>query len=217
MIPYGCDPALYNSQKSWEDREIFCGFMGSLAQNDRSQNGLKAHIYDDRNRILKACNNQCEGFVIKPFSTVQQYADFLGNCQVGINIPGTYGKINQRQYEVLSAGALLLQWWYPELKELGLVDFENCITFTSMDSLLDKLDWIRCHWKDANAIRLKGIQYFQDHQCSWQARAEQMLDRITRTPTSREMEWINWVEYERKKERDPTLKEEYPVQMYVVK
>lgn len=218
LIPYGCDPTLYHPEKSWEERTIFCGFMGSLAQNNHSKNGLKAHIYDDRNRILKALiDRNYNGFVMQRFSSVEEYAEFLGNCQVGINIPGTYGRINQRQYEVLASGCLLLQYWYPELKQLGLTDFENCLTFTSMDSLLDKLQWIQDHSNEANDIRLKGNQYFKDHRCSWQERAEDMLDRITRAPTSHDQEWIDFVKYQRQKESNPYLKEEYPVQMFKVK
>jgi hypothetical protein len=93
----------------------------------------------------------------------------------------------------------------------------NCLVFVNKTDLIGKLKWIKDHPAEADKIRLAGIQYFQDHRCAWQQRAEDMYDRITRVPTSHEQEWITFVDYENQKERDPKMPEKYPVQMFQVK
>jgi hypothetical protein len=238
LIPYGCDPKRYFPAKSWDQRTIFCGFMGSIQQEAHCRNGVKEAIYDNRWTILhglltyideckeanldrgkedRLSNQWYDGVDFRQMNSVEHYAEFLQNCQVAINIPGNFGKINQRQFEILGSGALLLQWYYSELQDLGLKDYVNCLVFVNKTDLIGKLKWIKDHPAEADKIRLAGIQYFQDHRCAWQQRAEDMYDRITRVPTSHEQEWITFVDYENQKERDPKMPEKYPVQMFQVK
>jgi len=214
LVPYGFIPEHFKGNLSWENREIFCGFAGSFSQNDHATNGLKKYIYKYRQEYLKITQEYLkEEFDLREFGDYYAYIKHLESCKTAINIPGILGCINQRQYEILAAGALLIQWWYPELESLGFKDHENCMTFRNETELKSIFDWIRaCPW-EANEIRLTGLKMAQNH--TWQRRAEEMIARMT-TLSDRELQRVTWVEYQRQKEVSPELEEKYEIPMIKV-
>lgn len=215
FITYGFSPHLHTlANNDWQSRPIFCGFMGSTAQNNRSKNGLRAHIYDNRNNVLKELHSFLkQDFVFQKMGTPEDYVAFLHQCKIAVNVPGTYGKWNQRQFEIPACGALLLQWDYPELKDLGFITGVNCLTFTDINSMFDQLNFVTYNPAEADKIRLAGIKLVYDNHHTYQDRGQQFYDRIVRELTVEEKERVAYIEYEKRKERDPELKEEYLVQM----
>ena len=218
FITYGFSPNIHTlANNDWESRPILCGFMGSMAQNNRSKNGLRAHIYDNRNNVLKELHSFLKDeFVLQKMGPFEDYVAFLHQCKIGVNVPGTYGKWNQRMFEIPACGALLLQWNFPELETIGLIDGENCLTFDSIETLFDRLNQVTQNPVEANTIRLAGIKWVYENHHTYQDRGQQFYDRIIRDTTVEEKERIAYIEYEKRKERDPELKEEYLVQMIKV-
>jgi hypothetical protein len=214
MIPYGYPSEHYHPKLSWDERKIFCGFAGSFSQNNHFTNHLKSHIYQYRFQFLKAAQEYLkDAFDLRDFGDYFAYIDHLQSCQTAINIPGIMGCINQRQYEIQAAGTLLIQWWYPELQQLGFINYENCLTFHNEKELCECFEWVKAHPTEADQIRLNGLKFAQNQ--TWTRRTEEMIARIS-TVTEREQQRITAIEYQRLKELFPLMEEQYPVPMIKV-
>lgn len=219
LIPYGVSPAFYDQDFSWTQRPYFCGFMGSWQQNPHAENELKQHIYDLRKHYLDVCQGllNVDGdhpeFILQDFHTYPAYIQFLQSCKCAINIPGTYGRINQRQFEILAAGALLIQWDYPELKAMGFENGKNCYLFRNDDELALIFQLIKKNPTLVDKVRLAGIELGK-HQL-WKDRAREFLARM-HTLSPQEIEVKESVDFQRKEEIHATEEVVYPALMFQV-
>jgi hypothetical protein len=178
LLPYGFSTAfLPKDPPSWDQRSILVGFKGLFDCNPLVKDPMTTNIYNRRNYVLGYLAEKKE-LVLEPQDTFEQYILFMLNTKVAINIPGIEGKINQRQFEALGLGCLLLQWRYDELDAMGFENMVNCIEFRTTVELDLAIEWIKKHPKEANQIRLKGIQLFKDRDFSWQGRAKAVIARV---------------------------------------
>ena len=198
---------------SWEERTQIIGFMGSTEMNPHSKDPLIGKIYDNRKKIIDFLQeNYLEDFIFQPFGSFIEYAGFMNDTKIAINIPGDAGCINQRQFEALAFGCLLLQYNYEELNQLGFYDgideYEaiheikkaNCLTFDSPEDLEGVIKWIQEYPDLAEQIRLNGIRDFKTIG-TLQGRAHDMLNQIL-MPTEREMEYLHFVDEEIQTEKE---------------
>jgi Glycosyl transferases group 1 len=183
FLPYAVDVSVfYDADTRFEDRPIFCGFKGSL------QYGSGLNIYKTRTRLLAYGRDHC-GIDISPRSDdphyLEKYRKYLQTCQIGINIPGDprdypdAGMINDRQFQIIACGCVLLQYDYPALKDQGFEDRENCLLFTDEKELKCQLVWAKEHPEELHAIRAKGMELvFFNH--TYKQRAKIILDKMVR-------------------------------------
>lgn len=200
FVPYGMDFKAIPSQPiPWTDRTIGVGFKGLLAFNDHSRDLRIRHIYDERKKYVQLAeqimndpewkNRQTMRFTYEPHTTWDDYIRFMQDCKVAINLPGSDGWVNQRQYEALGFGCLLLQYEYPELHQLGFKHQENCLLFRDEQSLVEQLIWIDNHPHEAEVIAQRGHNFFISSKCSWQDRAKEIY-QIWHKPIPES--WKNW-------------------------
>jgi len=178
LVPYGGDPDLFSNPES-TNRPIFFGFCGALSEghDNEFKTVFMKDIYKNRKRFLAYCH------LYKGLSVVdrvwgptmfQNYLDHIAQYFLTINIPGNWGKYNQRQIEHLMAGNLLLQWYYPELETMGYRDKVNCLFFQNETDIDNQLEWIQSNPACAEKVRLNGIQFARANH-TWTHRAQIML------------------------------------------
>jgi hypothetical protein len=86
------------------------------------------------------------------------------------------GAINQRQYHILGMNAVLVQWEYPGIDELGYKNRVNCLLFKSKWELFKQILWSRCHPKRLQQICDAGHKMAWEH--TYDARAKDILKQI---------------------------------------
>lgn len=198
LIPYGLNQKFLvkpDKLTPWHDRKNTIGFMGQTYLNQGSTDPLMQHLYDTRNDVLAHLSDNYPQFVFRhAHASMEEYAAFMCDTKIAVNVPGELGKINQRQYEAWAFGCILLQYDYPELKQLGFENEKNCYIFKSMESLDRRIKYILSHPIEAEQVRQNGIESFSQLKCDWKGRCELMLDYIHGTKlTDREKERIEWL------------------------
>ena len=177
LVTYAVDPELFPNAMN-PNRPIFFGFCGAVASENGSMNTIfMRDIYNNRTRFLAYCQlkhglqitNRVWGPTMFDF-----YRDHIMQYYLTINIPGNWGKYNQRQFEHLAAGNLLLQWYYPELVDRGYQDRVNCLLFRDESDLDNQILWVKEHPKEAEQVRINGIQFARTFH-TWTQRAKTML------------------------------------------
>jgi hypothetical protein len=179
-IPWGVNLGIY-TQGSVK-RTIEIGFKGSM--NIAPQAIIDPALdtfYFNRSIIFDCLKEWKEN----PFVTqLQERSDlsdlirFMQQVNIGINIAG-WELMNERQLFTLACGCVLLQFWYPQLQELGFADKYNCLTFKNIDELKEKILWAKQHPKELEIIRQHGIKTVLQH--TWDCRARQILTEISPT------------------------------------
>ena len=184
-------------------KQYFIGFKGTLKYNC-GQQPIWQNVYDNRNRILtylikynKTWNakwqlwklNRKRGQLrlkdlirIEPRefhnkNESESFVDFCNQCSVAINISGNWGMVNERQFQVIAMGCVLLQWEYPELKVLGFYDHWNCVTFKNEKTLLQQVKWMVTHPLELEAIRGRGMELVKTYH-TYKQRVERILAYI---------------------------------------
>ncbi len=190
LVPYGMDKmAIPETMVPWSHRDITVGFKGLLHFSQKSRDLRIRHIYDERRTLLQMVEQVLTSdkfkrdypdivFRYEDHTTWDDYIPFMQNTKIAINVPSSTGWINQRQYECLGFGNLLVQAFYPELDQLGFKDKVNCLIFDGPIDLLNKLGWAFDHMDEAEQIAIRGQQFLFDAKLSWQDRAKEMLDVI---------------------------------------
>lgn len=104
--------------------------------------------------------------------------DVYWKSKVGINIPTGYGSpdaydsANMRCFEILATGTPLVTPFEDYLSELGLIDGKNCITYRSLDMLIECLPFVEAA---SEKISNNGIQLIQERH-TYAHRAKQVLE-----------------------------------------
>jgi len=194
LIPHAINAEIIpNSVTPFKDRKIKIGFKGLLDFNTMDNNPLVKYIYAERKRFVNLLFNidQSEGdskepdFIYEKNTNWRDYAQFMHDTQIALNVPGIDGYINQRQYECLAFGCLLLQYKYKELPELGFwgnpVKFPdkcNCLWFSNEQDLIKCINWAWSHPEEAQVIADRGRKWLIESNQTWQGRAKIMLDAI---------------------------------------
>ena len=174
FFPYGINPTLFTTDKSFSERSIRIGFMGNTA----------GQCYQNREQYINLVKS-AYGFQQSGFRPFPAYVQFMQDCKIAFNVGCNTGELNIRQFEALAAGCCLLQKNYPQLPELGYHDYENCLLFGTPQELKDKLTWIDDHMADCERIAENGKQLVKLH--SWDARATHFLTTIQHTERSVEV------------------------------
>jgi hypothetical protein len=207
LIPHAINKDVIPTDfKPLSERKIKIGFKGLLELNTREKNPLVKYIYAERKRFVNLLLDtntlvQKQNWLQKLFkrkipepvfklennTNWKAYVEFMSDCQLALNVPGIDGYINQRQYETLAFGCLLLQYYYDELPELGFYgdpktypDLCNCLWFRNEKELLDRYNWYISHPIEAQAIANRGRNWLFESNQTWQGRAKMMLDELTR-------------------------------------
>jgi hypothetical protein len=201
LLYYGMDlKALPVVNIPWQDRKIDFGFKGLIHFNSKSRDLKIRHMYDERRKMIRWCEDQTIiPFVYDDHDSWDRYIAFMSQCKIALNIPGVDGWINQRQFEAIGFGCLLLQYAYPELSVMGFENRVNCLTFEDEEQLQAQLQWIKAHPDLAQEIAAKGRQLFIDGKYSWQDRAADIISTWETPPTK---EWTAWLETLAKYEMD---------------
>lgn len=201
FLTYAVDSVVFPNQSSPSKRTYFIGFKGTLKYNC-GQQPIWKNVYDNRDRILTFLMKYNETFtarwqkwklnhIIKRNGKIKRlikiegrefnserehelYVDFCNDCQIGINISGNWGMVNERQFQVISMGCVLLQWDYPELAILGFYNRFNCLTFQDERSLIKQIKWAINHPRDLENIRTRGIDLVLNHH-TYKQRVQKML------------------------------------------
>jgi len=178
LVPYGADPENFPDGKN-PNRSIPFGFCGAISEghNNEFKSVFMKDIYKNRKRFLAYCHlyhqMKVEDRLWGP-NMFQFYLDHIENYFLTINIPGNWGKYNQRQVEHLLAGNLLLQWYYPELETMGYRDKVNCLFFRNETDIDNQLEWVHSNPDYAEKVRLNGIQFARENH-TWTHRAQIIL------------------------------------------
>jgi len=177
FLPYAVNEKLLIELKQWESRKTELGFMGSLEMHDTDSDPILRSMYNDRASLIQwaMINEKLFYRVPAPFET---YIEFMNDVKYAINIGGISGVINQRIYESIGCGCLLLQYYDPFLETIGLIHRENCILFHDTQDLSAQIRWINRHPDKTKTIRDKGIQWFHSGDHTWTGRAKTMMQVI---------------------------------------
>jgi hypothetical protein len=201
FIPYGYPIQLMPTEiLPFYNRPTFVGFMGLLTFNDNSTDPSVKYVYQMRKEFLSAMQTWAEEnhieYMIRGHQSFEDYVYYMQRCKIAINIPGGLKNptCNQRQIEVLGFGCVLLQWEYPELKELGYIDKNNCLTFSSIKELYQKLNWANDHPAELEQIRNNGIQFFKNSDYSWEGRGKLMAEFMDSSEVSPLLEFARETE-----------------------
>lgn len=156
-----------NTNHSFEQRQIFCGFMGNkgeIGSDSKKVDYICEHTYDDRFNCLTTAERYITFNKYQGYHNFEEYIQFLGNCKFGVNI-GSFSDPNQRTFQIPACGAILIQKWYPELIELGFRDGINCFTFKDEKDLEKLLYDIKYMYRDMDfeEIRKNGIKNAMNH------------------------------------------------------
>jgi hypothetical protein len=175
FIPWGVNIQAYPNRNL--PRSIPIGFQGALTWNNSPypEDPTMKHFYENRTRYLDLAKQM--GTIINDrdwnASTAHpSLVNFYNKTSVAINIGG-FELCNERQYFVLSMGAVLLQYGYPELLELGFGDKYNCLIFKNEKELKEKIKWIQDHPDKVEQIRHYGEILAREN--SWQNRMLRMI------------------------------------------
>jgi hypothetical protein len=204
LIPHAINrdliPSLIVGLK-YRSKEI--GFKGLLDFNTMDKNPLVKYIYAERKRYIKFLEslNQIEGDNTKPIFFYEKntnwndYIAFMHDTKIAVNIPGIDGFINQRQYECLAFGCVLLQYYYDQLPELGFwgdpnkyPDKCNCLWFRNENELINRINWIHENPDKLQAIADRGRKWLIESDQTWQGRAKEMLNELTKEIPKEDLE-----------------------------
>jgi hypothetical protein len=168
FMPYGAESSLFPPTSNDAERDIFLGFKGTVDWTwlkDKSPFSTEftpvyREIYANRKKFLEYAQENC-GLVLETRNngSENEYNDwlvFMKRCVIGINIPGKWGWVNERQFIIPLCGCVLLQWRYPQLTEEGFIDFQNCLLFSSEYELYQKIEWAKHHPTELIEIRNAG-------------------------------------------------------------
>jgi len=218
FVAHGMDRmAIPATIPTWEERPIGIGFKGLLHMAEKARDFKLRYMYDNRRHFVQltdAFMNTPEFTKRYPTFTFQfsdhtnfgEYITFMLNTKVAINLPGIDGWINQRQYEALGFGCLLLQYYYPELHKLGFINRKNCLVFENDRELADLIVWIAEHPFESAEIAAAGHQLFYDAKMAWQDRALEIKAQMdSEVPET----WIDW--QNRLAEYENELRPKYPL------
>lgn len=155
------------SDKPYNERTVFCGFMGHKGvkgSDSKNVDYICEHTYDERVDCLEAAERYITFKEHKGYHFFDKYLKFMSNCKFGINI-GSFNDPNQRTFQIPACGGILIQKWYPELKELGFIDKVNCFTFKSIMELEELLYHLKYNSNTYNfeQIRLNGMKVAANH------------------------------------------------------
>lgn len=202
LVPYGMDKmAIPTEIKPWKDRVIDVGFKGLLHLIQKSTNMTVRNAYDERRRIVQYVDHWMNSpnfkkvypkirFQYESHTTFEHYIPFMLDTKIALNVQGGFGIwLNQRMYEALGFKCLLLQNFFPQLNDYGLVDKETCLIYSSEVELQEKIEWAINNPDKAEAIAERGHQLFLTMKLSWQDRAREMLQILAHPKDER---WTNY-------------------------
>lgn len=179
LIPYAWDHFLHPTPQLNIPRPIFFGFKGSVGsgiQKDESDcDYTQQHIRDLRFRFVTYAKSKL-GLIVEEKGNQSDYHRFMITCSLALNVPGHVGHINQRQYDAMGMGCVLVQYHYPRIEELGFIDRFNCLLFKDEESLANQIKWAKQNPDLIEKIRAKGVQFAQLHR--YEQRARLLLQRI---------------------------------------
>jgi len=186
FILHSADPTIYIDREI--HRDILIGLKGAKEYN--SPNRWLKYIYDDRKRFVIYLETHYPNlFVYEPRTNgeqfVEKYVDFMNRCVVALNTCANADSyVNERQFQALSMGCVLLQQRYPEMiSQQGFVDYENCLLFENEQELDLKVQWILSHPNELQNIRKAGKQLLLERHTPRQ-RAESILWAIQNPKSS---------------------------------
>lgn len=82
--------------------------------------------------------------------------------------------INYRSFETIGCGTVLLTNYNPQYEELGFVDMENCLMYTSVDDICEKLDIVASDPRVLSSICKEGLKLSREH--TYDARAKKLIE-----------------------------------------
>lgn len=140
------------------DKTHSIGFCGNIVNRGRYLNaldkfGLKRDIFVIGEDMVKAVNSYKMHF--------------------NFNI---CGDINYRNFETIGCGTMLLTNFDSQYEKLGFIDNVNCVLYTSMNDLVEKVEYIIGNDEEINRIARNGYELAKDH--TYIVRMQQLLKRI---------------------------------------
>ena len=181
---YASEPSIYQDRHC--PRDIIIGLKGARGYGARNR-WLK-HVYDDRERFIGFLQSKYPHvFNYEPRSDgpdfVEKFVVFMNRCVVALNTcPSTDSYINERQFQAITMGCVLLQQRYYELKDQGFLDYVNCLLFDNEAELDLKVQWILSHPNELQLIRDAGLKLVNERHTMRQ-RAEGILWAIQNPKT----------------------------------
>ena len=92
-------------------------------------------------------------------------------CHFNLNIAND---INYRSFETIGCGTLLLTNYNPQYTHLGFIDGKNCLMYSDMEELEDKIKYIKT--EDTHTIAQNGLELSKKH--TYIKRVEELLEKI---------------------------------------
>jgi hypothetical protein len=178
FLTYAVEPTEFMDRTPWEDRPNFIGWMGHTGQEadpwDCETDYIEAHVYDHRASFVKLLKIM-EVLTIKKYSGYTNkipYMLFMNQCKMALNV-GTFGGVNERQFQAMAMGCVLLQYYYNHIEDLGYSDTINCLLFRNAPELVEKVHWAQNHPELLQHIAEKGKELASQH--TYLDRAKQLL------------------------------------------
>jgi len=141
------------------ERKSFLGFCGSLLNRGEILSFLE-NKYDLRKDIWVLGRDMVKA---------------VNSYQIHFNI-NLSNDINYRSFETLGCGTALLTNKNYQYDELGFIDGANCITYSSVEEMVKKLDYYKNNPKEVSQIQKKSAELAKSH--TYDVRASTLGDII---------------------------------------
>ena len=144
--------------KEWDKRSILFGFKG-VENFPKIGDYLQDNLYNLRDQFLPIAKEL--GLLYPDPGSIlwtSDYAKFMNDTKIALNIPGLYGGINQRMFEALASQCILLNYDVDGMRDIGFIDGKTCYTFKTEEELRTKYNYIVNNMEEAKKVALKGYE-----------------------------------------------------------
>lgn len=133
---------------------------------------VKNKVYRDRKRLLERMQKEV-GLQILRADPGEPYNNLLNDIRFFVSADVGYNEYMIKNFEAMAAGCVLLAWRQPDIEqeELGLVDGEHVVLYSSVDEFKDKLKALKSDPAMAEAIALAGQKKVEECH-TWRQRVD---------------------------------------------
>ncbi|WDE99123.1 glycosyltransferase [Lentisphaera profundi] len=149
-------------------RDIELAFLGSL----------QAGVYKYRREFLEELAKK-EPILIKRTDSGQEYLEMLNRIKFFISPDIPFKEYMIKNFEAMACGCVLFTWNNGEIenKELGFIDMENVVLYTSIDELQTKLNLLRKNDDLSMNIAANGQKLVEAHH-TWEHSADKIIEQL---------------------------------------